>query len=244
MSDLVLTLPAAPPATARRPWFLALARRYVRRTLARRMDGVHVGGLDEARALAARGPVLFAPNHVAWWDPLLLVALDEALGTEGYALMDTANLRKLPFFGWLGAVPLQRGSAREDLAVAAALADRPRRALWIFPQGRQRPAHLQPLDLKPGVAVLARLAQAPVVPVSLAYPFRDAPEPAAAVVFGEPLDPGRVDLLEALEARIVAGLQRIDRFAEGDEALDTLIAGRGRSPQGGLGSRLLGGHHA
>ena len=244
MSELALTLPAMRPATRRKPWFLSLARRYVRRRISGRMDGLHIGGLDAARALSARGPLLFAPNHVAWWDPLVLVALDEALGTEGYALMDATNLDKLPFLSWLGALPLDRRSpaaSRAGLRLAAALADGPRRALWMFPQGRQRPAHLRPLDLKPGVGLLARLAGVPVVPVSLAYPFREAPVPAAAVVFGEPLDPRRADLLPALEAAIVTGLERIDRFSEGEIALETRIAGRTKSPQGGVGARLLGG---
>ena len=247
MSSVALATATPTTASLRRPWFLAMVRRYVRRTLARRMDGVHVAGLEQTRALAARGPLVLAPNHVAWWDPFLLVALDEALGTEGYALMDAANLRKLPFFGWLGAVPLDRsspGAAGAGLRDAAARADRPGRALWLFPQGRQRPAHLRPLGLKPGIVTLARLADAPVVPVSLAYPFREAPEPAAAIVFGEPLLPGRSDLLSTLEQRIVAGLERIDHFAEGAQTMDTLIDSRSRSPQHGLGARLLGGRDA
>ncbi|MEI6252556.1 MAG: hypothetical protein WCP30_07105, partial [Mycobacteriaceae bacterium] len=64
----------------RRPAVLDFARRYARRRVGYGLDGVWVTGLQEARAALAEGPVLFAANHVAWWDTLLLVVLHEALG--------------------------------------------------------------------------------------------------------------------------------------------------------------------
>ncbi len=135
----------------RHPAFLRVARRYTRRRISRRLDGLWVSGLDEARAALAGRPLIFAANHVAWWDALLLLPLDEALGGLGWAVMDARNLRRLPFLGWVGALPLDRSSperSRGCLQACAALLDRPGRALWIFPQGRQRPAHLRPLDLQ------------------------------------------------------------------------------------------------
>ena len=83
----------------RRPWFLHLARRYVRRRMRGAFDGVYVAGLAAARERAARRPLIFAMNHVAWWDAFVVVTIDEALDTESYCLMDTENLVRLPFFG-------------------------------------------------------------------------------------------------------------------------------------------------
>ena len=77
----------------RSPWFLALARRYARRRLARGLDGFFADGLEAARAAVRARPVVLAANHVGWWDSFLVVALDEALGTEGYALMDAGSVR-------------------------------------------------------------------------------------------------------------------------------------------------------
>ncbi|MCH9667090.1 MAG: 1-acyl-sn-glycerol-3-phosphate acyltransferase [Actinomycetia bacterium] len=122
----------------RHPAFLRVARPYARHRVARGLDGLWVAGLDRARATLADRPVLFASNHVAWWDALLLALLDEALGGTGWAVMDAVNLGKLPFLGWVGALPLDRSSperSRECLRNSAALLDRPGRGVWIFPQG-------------------------------------------------------------------------------------------------------------
>ncbi|MEI7905312.1 MAG: hypothetical protein WCI43_07860, partial [Candidatus Firestonebacteria bacterium] len=88
---------------SRRPAFLRITRPYARRRVARGLDGLWVHGLAGARAALADRPVVFAANHVAWWDPLVLLVLDEALGGVGWAVVDARSIRTLPFLGWLGA---------------------------------------------------------------------------------------------------------------------------------------------
>ena len=200
----------------RRPAFLRVARAYTRRRIARHLDGLWVSGLDEARAALAGRPLIFASNHVAWWDALLLLPIDEALGGLGWAVMDARNLRRLPFLGWVGALPLDRSNHERSLGClqsCAALLDRPGRALWIFPQGRQRPAHLRPLDLKPGVQTLQDTSGADLVAVSVDYVFLERDRPAAVVRFSPPI-PGPTlggdGLLPAVESRILDGLAVID----------------------------------
>lgn len=207
--------------------FLAVARRYAGRRVARGLDGLWVSGLEHTRAVLGKRPLLFASNHVAWWDSLLLVVLDEALGGLGWAVMDARNLRKLRFLGWLGALPLDRSSperSRECLQSAAELLDRPGRNIWIFPQGRQRPAHLRPLDLKHGVQLMHDHNPVGVVAVSIGYVFLERDRPAAMVRFSEPIDAGGDDLLPAVEAAMLDGLDRIDSAAR--EATD---GGRART---------------
>ena len=233
------------PAPRRSAAFLALARRYVRRRLSRGLDGFFADGVEGARAAVRRGPVILAANHVGWWDSFLVIALDEALGTEGYALMDAESVRRLPFFARLGALPLERGGrakARAGLEAAAARLDRPGRALWIFPQGDHRPAHLRPLGFAPGVRLLARLApHASVVPIAFQYAFGERPAPAAYAHLGEAIPAGRLDL-HALESAVEAGLARIDGALSGAlPPLPPLVAARVRGPDEGLGARLLGG---
>ena len=244
---------------SRRPAFLRLARRYARRRVARGLDGLWVQGLAGARAALADRPLIFAANHVAWWDPLLLVVLDEALGGVGWALMDARNLRTLPFLGWIGALPLDRSTpdrSRECLQSCAALADRPGRGLWMFPQGRQRPAHLRPLDLKPGLGILHDDNPVDLVAVSLDYVFLERDRPAAVVRFSTPIagaDVGSSGVLPAVENALLDGLDVIDIAAK--EATDgrrarthprdplpgfsPLVAPRGRATQDGLGGRML-----
>ena len=207
------------PDVTRREGFLKLARWYVRGKLRRSFDGVYLEGAERVRALAAQGPLLIASNHVAWWDPLLAVRIDEALGTESYALMDRQNLGRLPFFGWLGAIPLDRTNARDSLAqlrAAATLLDGPGKVVWIFAQGEQRPAHLRPLGMKSGIAVLAEAAAVPIVPLAVNYLFRQTEQPAAFATFGEPILASglrRRSLVHELEAAVEKGLAAIDTFA-------------------------------
>jgi 1-acyl-sn-glycerol-3-phosphate acyltransferase len=230
-------------ASRRSPWFLGLVRRYARRTVARELDGLMVDGLERTRLEAARRPVILAANHVAWWDPFLLVTLDEALGTEGHALMDAANLDRLRFFSRIGCVPIDAANPRPGLRDAARLLDRPGRTLWIFPQGRLRPAHLRPLDFRGGVQLLARQApQAAVVPVGVQYAFGEGRYPAAYAAFGAPLEASAVgarDGLGRLEAAVAERLARIDRHLAGEGEMETLVAGRGGRADEGAGARLL-----
>lgn len=198
----------------RRPTFLSYARAYSRRRVAHGLDGLWVSGLEQARAALAAGPLIFAANHVAWWDTLLLLVLDEALGGTGWAVMDAANLRRLPFLGWVGALPLDRGSperSRECLEASADLLDRPGRALWIFPQGRQRPAHLRPLDLKPGIGIAHEHNPVDIVTVSMNYLFLERDRPAAVVCFSAPItDVEGSAVLPRIEAALLDGLADID----------------------------------
>lgn len=207
--------------------FLRIARPYVRHRLQRQFESVRVAGLDEVRARAAKTPVILAANHVSWWDPLLLVALDEALGGEGYCLMDSKNLRDLPFFEWVGALPIDREHPRQahrDLVRAAEMLTRPGQVLAIFPQGVQRPAHLE-LRLQRGIEVLAARAKAPVFPLAIRYDFGEGPRLRAHLSFGAPIDPGEQphgSLSHLVEAGIRNGLERIDEVVSGrpDAAVD------------------------
>lgn len=242
MSEMVLS---SGHVVRHRRWFQRVFRPYVRRKLARSFDGVHVAGLPTVRARLDHEPLILAANHCSWWDALLLVALDDLLGSESYCLMDADNLRKLPFFGWLGAVPLDRAHPRQalqDLRTSAALIQRPNQAMWIFPQGRLYPPELRPLRLQRGVSILARTSRARVVPVSFSYPFREASKPAAVVSFGAPLDAtssGRA-LVGSLEEALVDGLACHTAFAAGEasSSFETLI-GDDRDSDAGLAARVL-----
>jgi 1-acyl-sn-glycerol-3-phosphate acyltransferase len=221
---------------------LAIARRITRRAALQGLDGVWVSGLPQACEALRRGPLLLAANHVSWWDSMLLVQLDLALQADGFVLMDAANLEKLPFMRWLGAIPLDRSSgsrSRAGLAAGATLLDRPGRCLWIFPQGRQRPAHLRPLDLKPGLSLLYRVAGLPILPVSISYLFRERAQPAAFIRFGAPLRP-EGDPLPAVEAALIDGLEEADRcVVQGLQTFEPLLCAPPGRSEDGLGTRLL-----
>lgn len=238
--------------TRRKAWLMPLARRYVRRKLRQRFDGMFVEGLARTRSAAQGEPLIIAPNHVAWWDPLVALHLDALLGTEGHCLMDEDNLERYPFFGWVGALPLARGATRRTHAhmqAATRLLERPGCAVWIFPQGRQRPAHLRPLLPAPGVAWLSRTSGASVVPLALDYQYRQAPEPSILASFGAPIAVTATPLLAQLEGAWIAGLARIDAWveagADGADFIPALAPRKGGERaiplSGQLVARLYGG---
>lgn len=199
-------------------FFLKLARPYVARRLRRQFFDVRIGGLDRLQPLVNDGPVILACNHVAWWDPLLLVHLDAVLKSDGYCLMDRVNLNQLPFFRWVGALPLDRTSqtsSYRDLLAAGRILNAERKILAIFPHGDQRPAHL-PLNYRAGIVTLAARTLAPVVPLAIRYDFLQSPRQIAHLRVGVPLrfssgtDTKESFLLE-LEERTRTALLDIDQ---------------------------------
>lgn len=196
---------------------------------------MHVSGLQAAREVSRERPIILAANHVGWWDSFLVIAVDQALGTEGYALMDAASIRRMPYFAWLGALPLDRSAPRAALREAAILLDVPGRAVWIFPSGMHRPAHLRPLGFQPGIRLLGRLApQAVVLPIAIQYAFAESNVPGAWVDIGGPVS------VDDAEPAVTAGLTRIDQALDGKDAgFELLITPRGRRPDQGIGARML-----
>ena len=221
-------------------WFIRGARSYVRWRIRRGFDGLYVGGEHHAREALAAGPVVVAVNHVSWWDALVILALDPRLGGRGRCLMDATNLARMPFFGWLGAVPLDRSSPRaslRDLGASVALLDGPGSSLWIFPQGHLRPPRLRPFAIQGGVRWLVRRAGVPVVPLTLDYFYREAPSPTIAACYGALIAPDD-DVIGALERRWDAGLARIGNFALSGDGFEPVVAPRRRSQVPVLGRGL------
>jgi 1-acyl-sn-glycerol-3-phosphate acyltransferase len=203
-------------------WFAWNAQTRIFRTFA----AVRVHGLEQARAQGQTAPLLFVANHSSWWDPLaILYVTTRLLALDGYALMDAKNLRRLPFFGLVGAfgVDLDDPSdGAKSVRYAARLLSGPGRAVWIFPQGREVPVTARPLAFHAGTAQVARVAsKAMVVPVAIRYEHGSRPEPTLLVSFGEPLPHFR-EVTASVAAQVDAvtcELARIDRaLVVGDDA--------------------------
>ncbi len=234
-ATLAMTTALLPASTT--SWPLSLARVLARRHLQRHTDGFVIDGLDGARAALARGPVLFCANHLSVHDAYAMVVADEALGGGSRALMDEAQLERLPFFRALGALPLSLTAPRRalaQLADAATWLSAPRRALWIFPQGRHVPSWRRPLGFRRGFVRLLRGAPtAVVVPVSLVLVFRDATHPRLSLRFGAALDNDVA--ADDVEAAVAAGIDALDAATDAP----TWVAGRVTNAGEGAAARWL-----
>lgn len=228
----------------KQPIFNALFAGHARSRIHGAFERVRVHGLARTRGISAGAPVLVVSNHTSWWDSLIaLHASAHLLGTDGHALMDAANLQRLPFFALVGAFGVDLSSPADGaraIRYAARLLDRAGRLVWVFPQGRERPITERPLGFKPGSAEIARVARRAVaVPVGLRYELAGTEKPDVYLSFGEPLaaerDPTRAR--EAQERAVDAELSRIERAVRGEPGtgFEDVFRGDGE----GLASKAL-----
>jgi 1-acyl-sn-glycerol-3-phosphate acyltransferase len=158
------------------------------RTMARILWRTRVYG---AKNVPRHGALIVACNHVSYLDPPLMASFCP----RRVSYMAKRELFEMPVLGpiirGLGAYAVDRqGSAtaaiRRSLQVLEAGG-----AVGIFPEGTRNPhGTVQP---QTGVALLASLAKAPVVPACVAGTGRAAHLHRVEVAFGTPLslDPGR-----------------------------------------------------
>lgn len=154
--------------------------------------------VDGRGRVPAQGGVILAPNHISFFDSVVLIqAMPRRtffLGKEEY--MRSAVTARL--FPAMGMIPLPRQQTRQAVAALEVAADVLRRGhpLVIFPEGtRSRDGRLHKGHT--GVAQLALMSGAPIVPVGLIGTDRIQPIGArsprpfrrAAVRFGAPLHP-------------------------------------------------------
>lgn len=185
-----------------------------RRWMRARLHAIHLSGALPT-ALPAGRPLIFAANHVSWWDGFVLREVQRRLrpGWRVQVLMHEAELRRFGFFRWLGAVPLDPARPASLLGalkrVAGFARQYPETVVFLFPQGRIWPTTRRPLGFRRGVELLARELDAVVVPVAIHLEPLNHPAPSAFVAVGAPLLPGEAVSAVALEARVAAELDRI-----------------------------------
>jgi 1-acyl-sn-glycerol-3-phosphate acyltransferase len=119
-----------------------------------------------------QGPVIIAANHISYFDPLCLAVFIDAAGRE-VRFLAKSELYRNPVLGWVlrgaGQIPVYRESrdAARSLQDAVA-AMREGAAVAIYPEGTTtRNPDFSPMKAKTGVARLAALTGAPVVPVGM-----------------------------------------------------------------------------
>jgi 1-acyl-sn-glycerol-3-phosphate acyltransferase len=137
-------------------------------------------------------PSIVVLNHPSWWDPLVgLMVARRFPGREHFAPIDARALGKYKFFEKLGFFGVEQNTAhgvRTFLRTSEAILSRPNGMLWITAQGRFTDVRDRPLDLRPGVAHLARrLDRAVILPLALEYTFWEEKLPEALVHFGDPI---------------------------------------------------------
>jgi 1-acyl-sn-glycerol-3-phosphate acyltransferase len=203
------------------PWFLEACRPGVRAT-ARALLGARFTG---AERVPLTGPVVIAPNHVSYMDPVLVtIPIRRVLH-----YMALEPFFRVPALGalmrWCRAFPVQEGEPDRAAVRTALRLLQQGEPLVIFPEGGRSPdGSLQPF--RPGAFRLALAVGAPVVPVTITGAFEAWPpgrrlprSGRVSITYHPPVDaaalpPGsdrkaQPDLLMALvRERIAAALGR------------------------------------
>jgi 1-acyl-sn-glycerol-3-phosphate acyltransferase len=214
-------------------WFAWTAQRRIERAF----GAMHVHGLSELADTASAAPVLVVSNHTSWWDALTVLACVRRVGVDAYSMMDSGSLRALPFFSLVGAFGVERDDARDGARAirhTAALLDGPRRLVWIFPQGRERPVTARPLGFRGGTGQIARLSpQARTIPAAIRYEYGGEERAAVYVSFGTPVarQPHASGSTAAHESAVVAEMDRIDRALVSGDLSEFDCVHRTRTPR-------------
>lgn len=233
------------PSGRWQPWVVRGFEAAFRPWMHRRLGGIHMAGLEQVPTDGR--PLIFAANHVSWWDGFLVREVHRRLRPQGplFTLMGSEQLGRNGFLRRLGVLAVESGRPAALKALLRRLdeqrARHPELAVSMFPQGRIATAGRRPLGLRPGIVHVARrLAPAWVVPVALRFEPLTTPGPHAFVTVGRPLAAGSLELLE-LESTLSERLDAVERLLSlhGEEVLahwppqDATVEGRAAARIGG-----------
>ena len=134
-------------------------------------------------------------NHPSWWDPAVFVlALPKVMpGRRGFAPMDAAELQRYALFRRMGIFGIELrtvSGAAKFLKTSKRVLQDPHTCLCVTAEGAFTDPRLRPVNLRPGLAHLARLCpDAIFLPLALEYSFWNESKPEALLRFGPPVRP-------------------------------------------------------
>ncbi len=137
------------------------------RTIARiLLLGIMRVKVEGSEHIPKKGPAVLCANHLSYWDPPAIGAICR----RPVVFMAKEEFFATPFFGWLlrrlGAFPVKRGRAdRAAIRKSLQVLDEGK-VLALFPEGYiSFTGQIQ--EAKPGVGLIVKRSEAPVVPIAL-----------------------------------------------------------------------------
>ncbi|MBV9658409.1 MAG: lysophospholipid acyltransferase family protein [Verrucomicrobia bacterium] len=197
--------------------FNFVIRRALARALRRRFHAVQIAGVEHLRALVPDRPVIGCANHTNWWDGFLLYVLSHRLlpAHDIFLAMEEANLRRYPFFRWMGCFGVDLDAQRSSAALPGVryavrlLRGSADRLVWLFVQGRLASPRVA-VEAKTGALWLARHTGAQLLPLSIRYEWLAESRPTIFVRIGAPFFPGVDDSAAVLAEKLNALLAATD----------------------------------
>ena len=171
--------------------------------------------------IPAEGAVILAANHASNIDPPLMASLID----RPVSYMAKIELFENPIFGAAirrcHAFPVKRGESDRGAIKAAVTVLKEERVLGLFPEGtRSKTGELQKAEA--GVALIAAMTGAPIVPVAILNTHRIFANggllPQLRIMYGQPIsfqgDRKSKEALDAFSAEIMAHIARMKEELE------------------------------
>ena len=180
---------------------------------------------EGGRHIPRQGPALLIANHQSFLDPIAV-----GLTTSRQLCYLARKTLFTPGFGWflrsVNCVPVdQEGVAKEGLKTILDLLHQGR-AVLVFPEGERTPTG-DILPLKPGIQLLIKRAQAPIIPIGIAGAYHAYPRgkvlPTLSPLF-MPANKGTIALSvgKPLDARHYLDLPREQMLVELGQAIQVM----------------------
>jgi 1-acyl-sn-glycerol-3-phosphate acyltransferase len=164
---------------------------YHKRLLKKHFHQIYLADEENFRKINRDYPAIFYANHSNWWDGFIAYLLSSIRWkADDYIMMDLEQMKKYPFFKYLGAFSVNRDTpadAFKSIDYAVKLLKNTKRFLWIFPQGLMQPQDIRPIKFFSGAAKIAEmLNNANLIPVAIRYEFLLEQRPEVFIKIGEP----------------------------------------------------------
>lgn len=139
-------------------------------------------------------PTLYICNHHNWWDLFLASFVNDfILGQNAAYLIEKDEYEQLGLPNKSNLIPFQMDSyleMKENLDAGSEWLSQSHAALWTFSKGDHPHPDHRPLRLLPGLgALLEKVRNVQVVPVTLYYTFEWEPRPSVYIQLGNPIMP-------------------------------------------------------
>jgi len=149
---------------------------YITRLLYKHFYRIHICGEENIYSLNNGFPTILYANHSNWWDGFVAYFLSsKRWKQDDYLMMDIEQMKKYPFFKYLGVFSVDRANPRDSMNTinyTVSLLKETNRFLWIFPQGLMHLQDHRPIEFFSGITSLAeKIGSVNLQPVAIRYEF-------------------------------------------------------------------------